>query len=116
MPPLPILDSRVHLWDTGGFAHPWISDIAALNRSFLLQDHDRACGSTRVESIVFIQCEADPSHDMNEARWVMDLARDDARIKAIIARVRLEWALGGCSQGELRKLFHDNALKVCKIQ
>ena len=28
----------------------------------------------------------------------------------------LEWALDGCSPGELRKLFHDNALKVYKIQ
>lgn len=28
----------------------------------------------------------------------------------------LEWALSGCSLDELRKLFHDNAIKIYKIQ
>ena len=90
MPDIPVIDTHVHLWDTSKFNYPWLGDIPALNRSFLLDDYGAAAESVDVEAMVFVQCDVEPSQSMNEAKWVMGLADDEPRIKAIIPAAPLE--------------------------
>ena len=90
MPDCAVVDTHVHLWDPRTFTYPWLADAPKLNRPFLLKDYDEACRTLHVEAIVFVQCEADFSQAMDEAKWVMKLAQDDARIKAIIPWIPLE--------------------------
>jgi L-fuconolactonase len=90
MLPFPIVDSHLHLWDLDKLHYPWLADVPFLNRTFLLEDFREACGSVEVESMVFLQCEVHPTESLNEAKWVISLARKDNRIKGIVPSAPLE--------------------------
>ncbi|MBN2378026.1 MAG: amidohydrolase family protein [Sedimentisphaerales bacterium] len=85
-----IVDTHVHLWDTNKFSYPWLRDVPALDRPFLLADYHQACKPLQIDALVFIQCEVDVSQALDEAKWIMDLAQNDHRIKAIIPWAPLE--------------------------
>ena len=57
----PIVDTHVHMWDIDHIRYPWLKDVPFLNRSFLLEDYNKACGPLKVEKILFMQCECDPA-------------------------------------------------------
>lgn len=86
----PITDTHVHLWDIGKLRYPWLDGVPYLNRSFLLSDYNAACGPVKVETMVFMQCECDPSQSRDEVAWVTELARTDRRIRGIVAQAPLE--------------------------
>jgi len=90
MPDFPISDAHVHLWDTNRFAYPWLDDLPTLRRPFLLSDYLAACSPIQVENIVFMQCDVEFAQSMDEARWVIDLAKEEPKIKAIIPWAPLE--------------------------
>jgi len=86
----PLVDTHLHLWDTGRLRYPWLDDIAALNRPFLLEDYQRACGPVAVERMIFLQCECAPAQYAEEAAWVASLAKEDPRIEGIVPWAPLE--------------------------
>ena len=90
MPDFPISDTHVHVWDTNRFSYPWLSRQPKLNRPFLPDDYLAATGPLQVENIVFVECGMASEQSMEEASWVMDLAKKDPRIKAIIPSAPLE--------------------------
>jgi L-fuconolactonase len=90
MPNFAIVDTHVHLWDTGRLRYPWLSGVPSLNKPHLLADYRQACGPVEVAKMVFVQCDCDPAQSQQEAEWVTDLAREDSRIRGIVARVSLE--------------------------
>lgn len=90
MPDVPIIDTHLHIWDTRARPYPWLADHPAINRPFLLPDFDAATGPVTVERMVFVQCEAAPSHGFDEARWVASEAARDPRIAAMVAWAPLE--------------------------
>ena len=87
----PIIDSHLHVWDTRILEYPWLSEIAALNRPFLITDYREATADLDIEAMVFMQCEAVPSQALAEAEWVAKLARnEEPRIKTIIPWAPIE--------------------------
>ena len=70
----PIIDTHLHVWDPQLLRYPWLDDIALLNKAYLLEDYDRACGSVVVEKMVFLQAEVDFDQFIQEAEWVDSLA------------------------------------------
>ena len=90
MPPFPIIDTHVHLWDTNLLTYPWLSDIPLLNKPYLLADFDAACGSVEVEKFVFVQADVVPAQSLAETNWVTQLATTDTRIAGIVAHAPLE--------------------------
>ena len=90
MPDFPIIDTHLHLWDPKEVDYPWLKDVPELNRAYLLPEYNKACGSVEVEAMVFLQCEANFSQALDEAKWVNRLAKDEPRIKAIIPWAPLE--------------------------
>ena len=90
MPDFPIIDSHLHVWDPSIIDYPWLVHVPSLQRPFLLQDYNQACGKVAVESMVFLQCEADFSQALKEAQWVQGLAKTEPRIKGIVAWAPIE--------------------------
>lgn len=90
MPAFPIVDAHLHLWDITRLRYPWLEGIPSLNRTFLLEDFNRACESIGVDEVVFLQCECDPDQYLEEVRWVASLAQCDSRLSGIISYAPLE--------------------------
>lgn len=90
MPDFGIVDTHVHLWDLQRLSYPWLAGNAALNKNHLLADYRRACGPVQVAKMVFVQCDCVPRQAQQEAEWVSTLARDEPRLRGIVARAALE--------------------------
>ncbi len=109
MPAFPIIDSHLHIWDLDRLRYPWLDGNAHLNRSFSLTDYRQACGSVDVEAMVFLQCEADPSQYLDEARWVAEQAQVDPRLKAMVPWAPLE--LGEAARPHIERLCEFGLLR-----
>jgi L-fuconolactonase len=87
----PIVDTHLHVWDTGLLRYPWLADVPLLNKPYLLEDFGTACGGVDVAAMVFVQAEVDFAQFLEEAQWVASLAQEeDARIQGIVAWAPLE--------------------------
>ncbi|MGH2532017.1 MAG: amidohydrolase family protein [Thermomicrobiales bacterium] len=90
MPDFPIIDAHVHLWDPARFAIPWLEGAPALNKPFSLAEYGEATKEIRVEGVVYLEIDIAPAYALIEARHVVDLASQDARIMGIIAHAPVE--------------------------
>lgn len=90
MPRFPLVDSHVHLWSPGRLRYAWLAGVPLLNRDHLADDFRRDCGAVAVAKMVFVQCECDPMQSFEEAAWVADLAREEPRLRGIVAQAPLE--------------------------
>jgi len=90
MPEFPIVDAHVHFYDPGAVAYPWMREVPALNVPHLPADYDRRTGSVAVEGMVFVEVDAAPGRNLDEARWVERLAGSEPRLRGIVACVPLE--------------------------
>lgn len=86
----PIVDTHLHVWDTELLRYSWLDDIPLLNKPYLLEDYDKACGPVAVERMVFLQAEVDSHLFMEEAEWVNSLAEQDNRLQGIVPWAPLE--------------------------
>ena len=86
----PIVDTHLHVWDPNRLDYPWLADVPVLNRAYLIDEYQRACGDVTVEKMVFVQAEVDFSLYREEAEWVTSVARDDPRLEGIVAWAPLE--------------------------
>ncbi len=91
MEKFPIVDTHVHLWHPERLRYPWLTEVPALNRPYLLKDYNAASGELDIESIVFVQCDTHPDDGLKETTWVTDLATTvEPRIQGIVAWAPLE--------------------------
>ncbi len=103
----PIVDTHLHVWDTGRLRYTWLDDIPKLNRPYLLDDYNEACGPVQVGKMVFLQCEC--SQYAEEADWVTALAQRDPRIEGIVPWAPLE--KGAAVRAELESLAANPLVK-----
>jgi len=85
-----IVDTHQHLWDLGRFPYSWCSGIPALNRSFLFRDYAAASANLRIGRTVFVECDVDEPHSLEEARMIQALSEDHPSIAGIVAACRPE--------------------------
>ena len=85
-----IVDTHIHLWHPEQLRYPWLTEVPALNRPYLLKDYIAAYGALEIESIVFVQCDTHPDDGLKEPAWVTSLASVDPRIQGIVAWAPLE--------------------------
>lgn len=90
MPSFPIVDSHVHFYDSQRFKYPWLSTVPAIARSYLPANFDRTRGDLCVDKIVFAEADIEDGRNIEEARFVVELAAADPRIQGIVACARLE--------------------------
>jgi len=105
LPDLPLIDAHVHFWDPCRFRYPWLGDIPSLQRPFLPADYVAACGSMKVDAMVFVQCEAECAQAMDEARWVSALAQEEPRLRGLIPWAPLE-------RGERSRAYLDDLTRL----
>ena len=84
-----IVDTHVHFWDLDLLRYPWIERDSPFDRTYALQDYCNASRDAPVDSMVFVEADADPSCPLREAQWVQGLSGADPRIRGIVARVAL---------------------------
>lgn len=88
MPNFPIIDSHLHLWDPRRLRYGWLS--GDLDRAFLPADFKIAVGPVAVDAMVFLECGAFPDQALDEAAWVLEQAKVDPRIAAMVCNAALE--------------------------
>ncbi len=86
----PLIDTHLHVWDPQLLRYSWLDDIPLLNKPYLLEDYDQACGPVNVGKMVFLQAEVDSQLFLEEANWVNSLADQDSRLQGIVPWAPLE--------------------------
>lgn len=84
-----VVDTHAHFWDVDNLRYPWIEKGSVFDRSFSLQDYQRASAEVPISRMIFVECDAHPSCSLREAQWVGRLSGLDDRIQGIVARVPL---------------------------
>jgi predicted TIM-barrel fold metal-dependent hydrolase len=109
-----VIDTHAHFWDVKALRYPWIESGSIFDRSYSLQDYQRAAADIPVSRMVFVECDAHPSCSLREVRWVQELAALDRRIQGIVAHVSLtgdsdvQAALEALAELPLLKGIRDN--------
>jgi len=85
---LAVVDTHVHAWDTGRRDHPWLDGEPALPRRFLPADLDS--GGVHVDAVVLVEAACRPGQADDETAWLLDLAREDPRVRGVVAALSLE--------------------------
>lgn len=101
----PIVDSHVHIWDTGRFPIPWLEDIPSLNKRIWIDDYFAATGDLDVEGFVYLQVEVEPPYALIEAQAIASLAEVDPRVLAIAPWAPLE-------DGEKVRIFLEELVRI----
>lgn len=105
---VPLVDSHVHLWQPGKLEYPWLASVPSLNRPFLPADFVAASTSAGVEKIIFVEAGAAATENLAEVKWISELAKQEPRVKGIVANVSLE---RGTVQDELGVLAGQPLVK-----
>lgn len=84
---LPIVDTHEHLWDLTKFKLPWTKGNDVLGRSFVTKDYLAATQGLHVVKSVYMEVDVDPSQQVQEAEYVIDLCRrdDNPMVGAVIS-------------------------------
>lgn len=90
MPDFTIVDTHVHLYDPAAIPYPWMAGVPKLNSPHGSAEYTAAIGPAKVDKLVFVEVDAGPGAHLDEARFVENLARSDARISGIVASIPLE--------------------------
>src|SRR5450432_1014721 len=90
MPNFPIVDSHVHLYDVTKLRYSWLNGTPKINRTYLLEDFDKARGAVEVDKIIFAEVAVDPGLHLDEAAFVQKMADRDPRLCGIVAHAPLE--------------------------
>jgi L-fuconolactonase len=84
-----VIDTHAHFWDPKRLQYPWIESGSIFDRTYALQDYQRAAAQIPIGRMIFIEADAHSSCSLREAQWVQGLAAADPRIQGIVARVAL---------------------------
>lgn len=106
-----LVDTHQHLWDLAQFPYSWCAGLPALNRSFLLDDYRAAAAGTPITKTVFMECDVDDPHQLDEARHLQRLADAHPLIHGIIASGRPEAAGFRAHLDALRQLPRVRGLR-----
>ena len=109
MSALSIVDSHVHLWNPTQLRYSWLDGLPALNRAFLPADFAAASVNSNVGKIIFIECGCEPAQSFAEVNWISGLAKNESRIKGIVAHADLE--KGEAVRADLEKLAGNPLVK-----
>ncbi len=87
---LPIVDAHVHLWNPDQFSMPWLADIPRLHRPYGLQDYREQTQGLPITAMVYIEVGVAAQEALREARHVVELAREEPRLQAVVAAAPVE--------------------------
>jgi L-fuconolactonase len=76
-PPLPIVDTHVHLWDLNRFRLPWIRKGTPLARSYVMKDYLTAVAGLNVVKGVYMEVDVEVGQQRAEAEYVFEICRQN---------------------------------------
>lgn len=85
-----ITDTHVHFWDLQKIRYDWLENNRSLGSDHGPTEYSEAVGPIHVDTIVFMEAVCVPEDGEKEARWVAELAREDRRIRGIVAKANLD--------------------------
>jgi len=85
-----VIDTHQHLWDLEQFPYSWCRNHPVLDRSFRLDDYLEATKGAPIVKTVFMECDVDDPHQLDEAAHIQSLANQNPLIAGIIAGCRPE--------------------------
>ncbi len=106
---LPLVDAHVHLWDPAQLRYAWLDGLPALNRPFLPEDFAAASAGFNVTKMIFVEAGCESAQSLAEVDWVTRLAKNEPRLRGIIAHAPLE--KGAAVQAELIALATRTLVK-----
>jgi L-fuconolactonase len=109
MPEQPVIDTHVHMWDPQLLTYDWHEVVTAMNRPFLLPAYQQATSEVPVAGMVFVQCDCHPDQNRDEVAWVSVLAKQETRLRGMVAFAALEQ--GGQIESELAWLADQPLVK-----
>lgn len=87
----PIIDTHVHLWDPTLFRMAWLDGQTALDQPYYPADYAEHTAGLNIEAYVYAEVNVAPEYALMEAYWVAEQAKDDPRLKGLIAHAPLEY-------------------------
>ena len=106
---IPKTDTHVHLFDLEHLSYGWLKNAPEINRTFTLDDFRKASKRSNIGKILFMESGADAGLGVQEAQWVAGLAKEEPRIKGIIAK--LDLGKGKETEATLEQLEATQLLK-----
>ena len=94
MPNFPIVDSHVHLWDPTHFRMAWTEGAPTLNKPYGVKEyaeHTAGVANHTIEAMVYLEVDVASHYSLLEVAWVAERAKEDPRLKAIVAHAPLEY-------------------------
>ncbi len=91
MPDFPIIDAHVHLWNPDRFRMSWLDGVDLLNQPYEYSHFSQHSSALSLEAFVYVEVGADSAYSFLEAQWVAGVARQEARLKGIVAAAPLEY-------------------------
>ncbi|HVU17786.1 MAG TPA: amidohydrolase family protein [Candidatus Didemnitutus sp.] len=86
----PFVDSHVHFWDPARLSYGYLSSLPSISARHDTATLTAEAGPDGPAQCVFVQAECDRTQWLDEVRWIERLARDDARLAAIVAHVTVD--------------------------
>ena len=82
-----VIDAHQHFWQLGRFDYGWLNapQLASIKRDFLPEDLKTALDAVGVKQSIFVQTQ----HNVEENRWVLELAEQDDFIAGVVGWVDL---------------------------
>jgi L-fuconolactonase len=105
----PIVDAHVHFWNPAKFIYPWLAGAPVLQRTYLPDHYSAATRTANVGKLVFVECGCAASQNIDEARWISEIATREPRLKGIVAQAPVE--LGARVTDELSTLCNNPLVK-----
>lgn len=83
----PIVDTHQHLWDVSKFTLAWHKEAPKLAKSHVMSDYFAATRGLNVTKTVYMEVDVDPSQQVKEAEYVLDLCQrdDNPMVAAVIS-------------------------------
>lgn len=90
MPPYPITDAHVHLWNPELLRISWLDNSEVLGKTFEPAEYSQHTNGLPIEGLVYLEVDVNPSYRLLEAKQVAKYAEQDSRIKAIVVSAPVE--------------------------
>lgn len=121
-----MIDSHQHLLYREHFSYPWPKEIPALEEIFPFEENGAAAAGTEISGTIFMEVDAQPSQNIQEARFFCQLAQNPGnQLYGEIAAAHPEDAhfgdvLDAIIKSEARAyasaIFSGDALEINKLQ